>query len=222
MAVAKSKSQPEFAESLRYAVMEMGLLAEEMLAQAVDALQRQDVPLARQVIERDDHVDKLDIKLENRCVEAMAKRIESETRLRLIASTPKLGSDIERIADHAVDIARISERMAEQAIYKPLVDIPRLSAIARSMLRVSLDAFLGRDADLARDVIAADDEADRAHAQMRDDLLLVLETDPHSIRQATHLLFVVHTLERICDHCTNIAERTVYIETGRRHTGDKS
>lgn len=219
MAVMKSKTHTDFGDSLRYSVMEIGLIAEAMLGDAIDALQRQDKALAEQVIERDDQVDHLETKLENRCLDAMAKRPDSENRQRLIATTLKLAADIEHIADLAVDIAKVARNLADEAIYKPLVDVPKLSTLARTMLRDALDAFLNRDPEQARLVCLAEDDADRAYAQMRHDLRSTLASDPHSLTQATHLLFVVHFLERICDHGAKIAHRTANLEIGRPRRG---
>ncbi|MFY7951175.1 MAG: phosphate signaling complex protein PhoU [Armatimonadaceae bacterium] len=219
MAVMKSKTHPDFGDSLRFAVMEMALLAEAMLGDAIDALQRQDKALAEQVIERDDQVDHLESKLENRCLDAMAKRPDSENRQRLIATTLKLAADIEHIADLAVDIAKVAVNLADEAIYKPLVDVPRLSTLARNMLRDALDAFLNRDPEQARLVCLSEIDADYAYGQMRQDLRQALASDSHSIVQATHLLFVVHFLERICDHCAKIAQRSANLEFGRRRAG---
>jgi phosphate transport system protein len=218
MAVMKSKPNTDFAESLRFAVMEMGLLAEEMLADSIDALQRQDRSLADQVVVRDQQVDALHARLESRCLDALAKRSDNPNRQRVVAATLQFANEIEQIADIAVEIAIVAQQLADDAIYKPLVDIPRLATLARTMLRDVLDALLGRDAELAKQVCRNESDADLAYQQMRTDLRQSLATDPHAIVQATHLLFVVHFLERICDHCAKIAFRTADLESGKRRS----
>ncbi|MFM7321810.1 MAG: phosphate signaling complex protein PhoU [Armatimonadota bacterium] len=216
MSVVKLKRSESGAKNLDELLFEMGIAAEEMLADAVDALRRQDRELAEAVVRRDDDVDRLEDRIEEVCLKSMARRIEDASQLRLVGAAMKIATDIERIADHAVDIARIATRLADEAIYKPLVDIPKLAGVARSMVRESLDAFVGRDMERVRAVVAADDEADRLYGRMRIDLGEILQTDPASTVVASYLLFVAHYLERVCDHCTNIAERVAFLETGTR------
>ncbi len=216
MSVVKLKRSDNGPHSLDELLFEMGIAAEEMLADAVDALRRQDRELAESVIRRDDDVDRYEDRIEEACLRSMARRIEDTAQLRLVGAAMKIATDIERIADHAVDIARIATRLADEAIYKPLVDIPKLANVARSMVRESLDAFVGRDLDRVRAVVAADDEADRLYGRMRVDLGDILQSDPDATVVASYLLFVAHYLERVCDHCTNIAERVAFLETGAR------
>lgn len=216
MTQAKQKIADDGLNMLRALLLEMGVAAEEMVADAVDALRRQDLALAADVVARDDQVDQLDVAIESLCLRLMARRIDSPSDLRLVGTAMKIVTDIERIADHAVDIAKVAQRLGDEAIYKPLVDIPRLAEIARTMLRESLDAFVGHDLPQVQRVIAADDDADALYGRMRRDLAAILQNDPDSVVQASYLLFVAHYLERICDHCTNIAERVAFLETGKR------
>ena len=213
---AKQRLMDEELNQLRGMLLEMGVTTEEMVGDAIQALSRQDLTLAADVVQRDDAVDLLDVAIETLCLRLMARRITSPTDVRLIGAANKIVTDIERIADHAVDIAKIAQRMGSEAIYKPLVDIPRLGKLACSMLRNALEAFVGHDLPQVQRVIAADDEADALYSQMRRDLGAILQNDPNSVVQASNLLFVAHYLERICDHCTNIAERVAFLETGQR------
>nr|WP_281380132.1 phosphate signaling complex protein PhoU [Armatimonas rosea] len=206
--VAKSK-QPfeEELKELRRTLLEMGVAAEEMVGDAITALIRQNTELADAVIERDSLVDRLEHDVQEYCLRLLARKVASTSELRHITSALRVASDIERIADHAVDIAQAARRLSQEAIYKPLVDIPHLGEVAQNMLRTTLDAFVRRDRKLAPVLIAADDEADALYKHMRNELKQTLETDPHSVAQAISLLFVAHYLERVCDHCTNIAEQ---------------
>jgi phosphate transport system protein len=122
--------------------------------------------------------------------------------------------DLERIGDHAEDIARATKRMADQPLLKPLVDIPRMAEMVQRMLRTGLDAFVQRDVDLAHQMAAADDAVDHLYGQVFRELLTYMIEDPHSIQRATHLLFSAQALERMGDHATNIAERVIYMVTG--------
>jgi phosphate transport system protein len=202
--------------ALRNQLLEMGIATEELVRDAISALLNQDMALAADVIHRDDIVDALDIRIETTCLRLIAQRITCGADIRLVGAAMKIATDIERIADHAVDIAQVAQRMGGEAIYKPLVDVPRLADMTRRMLRNSLDAFVHEDLSQVSAVIAADDEADAIYARMRRELAAVLQRDPNSVIQASYLLFVAHYLERICDHCTNIAERVAFLITGER------
>ena len=200
---------------LRRNLLEMGTLVEELVRDAVRALVSQDMALAQTVIPRDNIVDRMDVEIEAFCLRLMAREQPIAADLRLIGAALKAITDIERIGDHAVDIARIAERMEREMLYKPLVDIPRMGDMACGMLHDTLEAFVRHDMALVEHVINSDDAVDALYAKMRRDLQAVMISDPHSVLQASYLLFVAHYLERICDHCTNIAERVAFIETGR-------
>ena len=215
MTPGKQRLTDDELNQLRGMLLEMGVATEEMVGDAIEALARQDLRLASEVIARDDMVDRLDVDIDRLCLRLMAKRIALPADLRLVGTALKIGTDIERIADHAVDIAKVAQRMGGEAIYKPLVDIPRLGQLAQAMLHDALDAFVGHDLPQVERVIAMDDEADALYSRMRQDLATTLQSDPNSVVQASYLLFVAHYLERICDHCTNIAERVKFLETGQ-------
>ena len=135
--------------------------------------------------------------------------------LRTIETILKIITDVERIGDHAVDIAQVARRLGAETLYKPLVDIPRLAEMARAMLHDALEAFVHNDLDRVNQVIADDDAVDALYAQMTRDLQEQMMGDPTCVLQASYLLFVAHYLERICDHCTNIAERVAFMKTGQ-------
>jgi phosphate transport system protein len=212
--------QDEALNAIKEKLLTMGVSAEGMVRDALRALTQQDVSLADDVISRDDAIDALDIEVETDCLKLMATRIVDPAQRRMVGGALKIATDIERIADHAVDIAGVARRMSSEAIYKPLVDIPRLGDIARRMLRDALDAFVALDPALAGAVIASDDEADALYARMRRELASALQRDPESVIQASYLLFVAHYLERSCDHCINIAESVRFLATGHRRPPD--
>jgi phosphate transport system protein len=123
--------------------------------------------------------------------------------------------ELERMGDYAEGIGKISLMMGDQPPLKPLIDIPRMADKATSMLQQSLDALVNRDADAALEVCRDDDEVDNLYDQVYRDLLTYMIQDPKSIQRATYLLWVAHDLERIADRATNIAERVIFLVTGK-------
>ncbi|MBC7806317.1 MAG: phosphate signaling complex protein PhoU [Akkermansiaceae bacterium] len=207
---------------LRRRILEMGAATEELVRDALRALTEQNSSLAATIMPRDDVVDRMDIEIEAMCLRLLAVPNPKPEELRLISAALKVITDIERIGDHAVDIAKISQRMGREMFYKPLVDIPRLGEMTRQMLHDALEAFVHRDLVRVERVIAGDDNVDALYARMRKELQQIMLEDPSSVLQASYLLFVSHYLERICDHCTNIAERVAFMETGEmKHSSPK-
>jgi phosphate transport system protein len=135
--------------------------------------------------------------------------------LRMIAAVIHIVTDLERMADHAAGIAKIALQTADQPPLKPLVDIPRMSEIARTMLHDAITAFIEDDQASARAIVGRDDEVDALYEQIYRELLTFMLADPTTIDQATHLLWVAHNLERIADRATNICERVVFAATGQ-------
>ncbi len=217
-AVASSRSTPPTGDAemdeLRRRLLEMGSATEELIGDAIAALTNQDRELAATIIPRDDLIDVMDIEIEAMCLRLMARPRPRAADLRLIGTALKVITDIERIGDHAVDISKIAQRMDSELLYKPLVDIPRLGDMARAMLHNALEAFIHRDLVLVNAVIAGDDQVDALYSRMRHELQEIMQRDPGSVIQASYLLFVAHYLERVCDHCCNIAERVSFLETG--------
>jgi phosphate transport system protein len=200
---------------LRVRLLEMGTATEELVRDSVIALTTQDMALAATIIPRDDAVDRMDVEIEAMCLRLMARQQPLAADLRLIGTALKVITDIERIGDHAVDISRVAQRMEREMVYKPLVDIPRLGELARVMLHDALEAFIHRDLGMVEKVLAQDDAVDALYARMRQELQEIMQRDADSVLQASYLLFVVHYIERMCDHCCNIVERVGFMETGR-------
>ena len=199
--------------SITATIIEMSVAAEDMLSAAVRGLTLQLMDTCQNVIDRDATVDTLEVSLEAICVKILERQTDKSLDIRAINNIIKIAGDLERIADYSVDIARIGQRMADEAIYKPLIDVPRYATVAYGMIHDSVDAYLSHDTELAAQVIKRDDTADLYYAQMRATLIQILQQDTRSVMQATYLLQVAHFLERICDHCTNIAERTTDLGT---------
>lgn len=201
-------------DRLSQRLLEMGIDADNMLVLAMRALTEQNIELAEAVIASDDTVDELDLQIEVECMRLIALQQPAARDLRLVGTALKVITDLERIGDHAVDIAKVARKLAHQTFYKPLVDLPRLAESVRQMLKDALSAFINHDLGLVEKVVAADDGVDLQFHQMRDELLLAMQMDASLVVQASYLLFVAHYLERIADHTVNIAERVYFVETG--------
>lgn len=193
----------------------MGSMVEKSVERSIDALKRRDLELSRRVIEDDDLVDNKRFEIETKCIELIATEQPVARDLRDIVAILNIIVDLERMADHAEGIGKISVMMGDQPPLKPLIDIPKMAEKANSMLRRSLDALVDRDAEEARRICDDDDEVDALYDQVYRDLLEYMINDPRTIDRATHLLWVAHNLERIADRATNIAERVIFLVTGK-------
>ena len=203
-------------EQLQSELLHMGTVVEEAIERSVRSLAEQDTALAQAVIDGDDQADELELDIEQRCLALFALQQPMATDLRSIGTALKIVTDLERMADHATDIAKVTLRLAGQPLIKPLIDIPRMAAIAQTMVREALSAYVNRDADLAYNMIARDDEVDHLYSQIFRELLTYMLEDPRTVQQATYLIFVSKYLERIADHATNLGEWVIYMVTGER------
>ena len=201
-------------EETQQDVLRMGSLVEEAITKAVDALARSDVKSAEEILRADDYIDDLNVLIETNCLNLLALQQPMASDLRTIAAMLDIIIDLERIGDHACDIAQITRNLANEPHLKPLVDIPLMAAKARDMLRESLDAFSHRDAQAAHDIPSKDDEVDRLYRKVFAELIQFMARDPKAIGRASNLLLVALYLERIADHATNICERVVYMVEG--------
>ena len=199
-------------------LLKMGTLVEETIQQSVDALANLDDSQAKRIIAGDDIIDNLEVELEQECLTLLATQQPLAKDLRLIGATLKVITDLERIADHAVDISRVTLTLKGQKLIKPLIDIPRMASMAIEMLHDSLTALIEEDVDLAKKVGKKDDFIDDLNKQIFRELLLLMMSNPKIIEQATQLQLVSLYLERIGDHATNIAEWVYYINTGQKPT----
>ena len=195
----------------------MGETAVLALEKSIQALVDLDLRTADQIMAADDVIDQMEIDIENKCVTMIARQQPLARDLRVITTGLKITTDLERIGDYAFDISRIVSRMDhEKGHIKPLVDIPRMSAMACKMVRDALLAYKNGDLMLAQEVCQADDEVDSLYSQIFRELLTYMIEKPALISDATQLIFVARFLERAADHATNIAEWVVYLQTGQR------
>lgn len=202
-------------QTLQDDVLLMGSMVEKAIERSIDAIVRLDADLARQIIADDRIIDDARWRLEEDAVRVIATQQPMAGDLRLIASVIHISTELERMGDHAEGIAKIVLMHGDLPPVKPLIDIPRMAELARSMLRRSLDALVRRDADAARQIAAEDDDVDALYDQVYRELLTYMIEDPHLIQRATWLLWTAHNVERIADRATNICERVVYVMTGK-------
>ena len=195
-------------------VVELASMVEKAIFKSIDALKSRDIELSKQVVEEDDEIDNKQQALEDLCVDLIALEAPMAVDLRVIISAMMVANELERMGDYAEGIAKLSIAMGDLPPLKPLIDIPRMAEKSVSMLRRSIESYVGRDIEGARQVYRDDDEVDEIYEQVYRELLTYMMADPSTIQRATYLLWVSHDLERVADRTTNIAERVMYLVTG--------
>ena len=184
---------------LRDQVVQLSSMVDKAIARSTDALKNQDVKLAQQVVKADHDINELRWNLEDEALAVIAMQAPMAGDLRQIVAGLHIISELERMGDHAAGNAKIAMLTANEPPLKPLVDIPRMSALAIVMLTSAIDAFIRSDVELARKTMAMDDEIDELYNQVYRELLVYMMEDPKTINRATHLLWAAHNLERICE-----------------------
>lgn len=199
---------------IKQKVLKMGALVENIIDTAMIALKAQDLDLARKIGQMDDEIDQLDLEIEQECIMLLALQQPLAKDLRTIASVLKIITDLERMGDNAVNIAEVTLKIGNETIMKPLVDIPKMADITKEMIKMSLDAFVQENIDLAEKAAKRDEEVDSLYETVINDILNIITEKKEFTKQGTKLMFIGRYLERIADHSTNICERTIYMITG--------
>ena len=200
---------------LKEMLLREGGMVEAAVREATRALVEGDAALARRIIDEDLGINALENEIDEECIRLLALRQPKAGDLRLITTTMKINTDLERMGDLAVDIAeRVLELSAEPPI-KPYIDIPRMAEAARGMVKDALDAFVRGDAALARSVIGRDDEVDALTVQIFNELMIFMVREPAIIPRAARITYVAKYLERLADHATNIAEMVIFLVEGK-------
>jgi phosphate transport system protein len=199
---------------LNASLLEMAKMVEEAIADANKALTEQDVELAKQVIAHDDDIDLKEKEIEAMCLKIILQQQPVAGDLRLVSSVLKITTDLERIGDHATDISEIAILLADRQFYKKLEYIPKMAEATMKMVTKSIEAFVKKDLELAKEVIIYDDEVDRLFVTVKDELIELIKEDVANTDQAMDLIMVAKYFERIGDHATNIAEWVVFSLTG--------
>jgi len=198
-------------ESLKQTLLKMAAKSEAMIDSSIQALVQRDLGLAEEIGDQEEDVNSLQLEIDDRCFKLLALRQPMAHDLRFVIAAMKISSDLERIADQAVNIWENTKELLNFPELKPLIDIPRMAEISKGMVRDSLDAFVESDATKARQIVLRDDEVDALKDQVFRELLTYMISDPKTIQVALQLILVARHLERIADHATNICEDVVYL-----------
>jgi len=206
---------------IREQLLLMGAKVEEMTVGGVKSLLERDSELARQIIEMDNEVNKLEVDIDELCLRVLARRQPVASDLRAITTAMKMVTDLERIGDLGVNICERVIELNEVPPLKPYVDLPHMAQAAQEMVRSALDAFVNHDAEQARLVIEKDQVVDSYYGQIFREVLTYMMEDARNIYRATKIQSITKYLERIGDHATNLAEMVVFMvkATDIRHAG---
>ncbi|QRN86591.1 phosphate signaling complex protein PhoU [Clostridia bacterium] len=203
-------------ERLQNEILSMGAMTKEAIIKATESLKTKNVSLAEEVRKADDQIDNKMQEIETACIRMIATQQPVATDLRKIEAGIKTVLDLERIADYAEDIAKITIKLQDEELIKPLTDIPKMAQIAQLMLDKALDAYVLGDSGKAEKIGEWDDQIDELYGAIGSELVNVIQQDPSTAKQALQLMLAAKFMERIGDHITNIAENAVYIATGKR------
>jgi phosphate transport system protein len=213
MAQTRTHFDQELGE-LRTGVLRLGSMVEEAISESMSALVTRDNRLAHEVIDRDMETNELHRQLRERAFRVMATQQPVARDLRLIFSLQHMVLELERMADHAVGIARGALRLNDLPQLKPYVDLPRMAELAQRQVHEILGAVIDADQERAREIAERDDEVDELYHRIWRDLVDCMVEDPKNVERAAILLFIAKDLERIGDRVTNIAEDVVFLHTG--------
>lgn len=202
-------------EDLKKQLLLMGALVESQLQDALQSLIMRNSDLAIRIVEHDVSIDKLDVEIDEVCLRLLALHQPAAGDLRFITTTMKISTELERMSDLAVNIAERVIELNQEPQLKPYIDLPRMAEWASQMVRECLDAFVNRDAELARKVCRDDDFIDGLTQQLFRELLSFMLEDPRTITRSARLTFIGKYYERIADHATNVAELVVYMVEGK-------
>ncbi len=202
-------------QKLNDLILKMGAKVERNIFNSVEALKKNNPKLARDVITGDDTIDQIELEVDDLCLELLATQQPMAVDLRFITTGMRIGSDLERIGDLAVDVAQRAVELSELPLLKPLEDIPKMAELAEKMVHKALDSFVKRDAALARSLWQDEEKADGYRDLVHDELVEIMAKDSTTTSRALPLILISRHLERIADHATNIAEDVVYMVEGK-------
>lgn len=209
-------------ETLHQHIMSMCAQVEEIVHKAVDDLGKPSIELSKELMGRDDEIDRWDVRIEEECLKILALHQPVANNLRRVTTVLKIAWELERVADLAVNIAeRAADLAACPELHRP-DKLDHMAHVALDMLRLSLDSFVNLDSRLARDVCRQDDIVDSLNREIIQDLLQSMQKSPELIEPAMHLFSASRHVERVADHATNIAEDVVYLVEGEiiRHRAE--
>ena len=212
-------------EQLKAKLLEMSALVESAVYRSVQGVVEKNEELAHQVLKNESRINQLEIEIDDMAISLLALQAPLAADLRLVTAAIKINNDLERMGDLSVSIAQAALALIREPIIRPLIDIPHIAGLAQGMVRKALDAFVNRDSELARSVLASDDAVDNMRTASYHELISFMENNPQQIRQAIYLLSVVRNLERVADHATNVAEDVLFLVKGidvRHHNEERT
>jgi phosphate transport system protein len=198
-------------EALKTSIIRMGSTVEQAVSDSIKALLERDVAIARQVLESEQRINAMELENDTSIVDLLALQQPVASDLRLILAALKINNDLERIGDHAVNIAESALAAAERPPLKISTDIPRMAQITQAMLREAIDGFIHNNAASCRGVLQNDDLTDALNRKTINDLVATIQSDPSTLHQALELVRVSRNLERVADLATNIAEEVIFV-----------
>ncbi|MEH7225366.1 phosphate signaling complex protein PhoU [Bacillus sp. JJ1566] len=202
---------------LKEMIMQLGSQAQEAVGKAIEALKDQDVDKALKIIENDTQLNIMEEEINDKASLLIAQQSPVAVDLRRVIVAIKISSDLERIGDLAVNMAKSVIRIGTEQLIKPIEEIPRIAVVANKMVSDSLKAYSEEDTELAKNVAKVDDEVDEAYGRLNKELLELMTQKPEYISQITQLLFICRNVERVADHSTNISESVLYLKKGKRY-----
>ena len=208
-------------DELKDLILRMGAMVENAMSRSIRALLERDTELAADVIAHDDEIDRMEVSIDEKTIELIAKMQPAATDLRFVAAVMKITPELERIADLAQDVCERVMELNREPMLRPIVQLPHLAEEAQAMVRQALDAFVRGDAQLARSVIEHDDIVDQLTEDSFRTLLTYMLENPRNIAPAIRLTFIGKYFERMADGATNICEMVVYLVEGKviKHAG---
>jgi phosphate transport system protein len=201
-------------DNLRNLLLEMSGLVEDSVYRSIQSLIEKDEAAAQQVLQNEARINRMEIQIDELATSLLARVQPMATDLRFITAAIKINNDLERMGDISVNIVRRTLALMREPMPKELIDIPHMATLAQSMIRQSLDAFVRKDAELARSVLTSDDVIDQLRDSVYEELIGLMERDPTTVRQSINLMFIARALERLADHATNIAEDVLFLVEG--------
>jgi phosphate transport system protein len=198
-------------EELKANLLKMATLVEETIYDVAQSLVKRDSELAKKTFEMKDEIHSVEITIDSMCLKLLALKQPMAADFRFISSAMKITTDLERMEDQAVNIAKHALSLNQEPQLKPYIDISKMAEIAQSMVKDVINAFVNRDSSLARSVWERDDLVDKLNDQVMKELLTYVTDDPKTITRAVHLMIVCRCLERIGDHAANIAEDVIFM-----------
>lgn len=201
-------------EELLNEVLVQGSMVEKALKESVVALLNRDVEAGKIIYDQDRQINKKHFEIEESVITVIATQQPMARDLRLLTAILEVTTELERMGDYAKGIARITVRLGQESLLKPISEITPMAEVCVDLLHRAVQAFVEKDAEAARVIPKEDDKVDAYYNRIYRDLMTQMIADPSTVDQANHLLWVAHNLERVADRVTNVCERIVFVVTG--------